>query len=136
MTPAEDELTQGEKRETLRQDARQRWGFSSTYHERTAAELQTPGRFGALGQPQITGQSAGWPKMPEGNPWAGPPDLHNIGRTDEEIARDELRRKAIAYPDPNPAQGVKTQLARDPGGAPSALPAGVAAPPSSPKGQR
>jgi hypothetical protein len=37
--------------------------------------------------------------MPENNPWAGTPDLHNFGRDPEEIKRDELRREAIAAAD-------------------------------------
>jgi len=121
MPGPQDELTQGEKRETLRQDARQRWGFSSTYHERTAAELQTPGRFSALGQPQVVGQSAGWPAMPSSSPWHGQHVDQDLGENHPNHPNYQSRRP-----------GMKTSGARDPGGAaaPSA-PDVEPAPPSS-----
>jgi hypothetical protein len=74
---SEHQREQQERRETLRNDQR--------LHEREAARhegkrLRRPmwrshlGRFGALGNPHLTGSAAiqQWPKLPEGNPWSGP----------------------------------------------------------------
>jgi len=130
-----------ERKEQIRQElaAAEAKARASTYHAFTAAEIDMPrDRFHQVTKASIVGQSAGWPKMPEGNPWSGPPDLHNIGRTDEEIARDEARRIPISGFDPNPAsQGMKARASLDPGGAvaPSLSASDVEpAPPSSPKG--
>jgi hypothetical protein len=69
-TSAQDEMA--ERRRVLLQDASVREG--STYHQHAMADAQTPkGRFTAEAHSSIVGQSADpWPKMPEGNPWAGP----------------------------------------------------------------
>ena len=59
---------QAERRRVLEDERRLR----DTYHARAQTDLETPGRFGALGKPNVVGVGAAqqWPKMPKDNPWA------------------------------------------------------------------
>jgi hypothetical protein len=66
-------LDQAERRRILEEERRLR-EKGSTYLSRAQTDLETPGRFGALGKPNVVGVGAPqqWPKMPKDNPWAGP----------------------------------------------------------------
>jgi hypothetical protein len=76
----ESQIDQEERRRTLQNDVRvkQQREQASTLHQHAQAQADeiNQGRFAAMGTPNVTGQSAvpysSLPKMPDGNPWAGP----------------------------------------------------------------
>jgi hypothetical protein len=87
----EKQIDEAERRATLRNDlkVKQEREQASTYHAHAQADLEIPGRFGALGKAQVTGTSEA-PKYPACSPALAVqlPDEPPTGVAIDQLQRD------------------------------------------------